>query len=116
MAHDKPKIGEISVTLGNNNRVGDIGHKIFQAPPPRRLTEEIKGQFRANLPNKERKIAIHYVSSESDAAPLAKEIYDFLLQEGFSTEGPSLVLFTEHQSGLKLLLNANPIMIIVGNR
>jgi len=78
---DKKRIGDISVTLGNHNRVGDIGHKVY-APIPRHFGPADRAKFLQHVP-KTRMVRIFVQSTAMDGQDLANEIRNFMTAEGY---------------------------------
>lgn len=113
-------------TMGNiNGNQGIItqgqqgNNTIIQGPVPRHLLDADKAALLAHLP-KGRTIRVLFQQTESDGEGLAKEIHDFLVQNGFNSTGYGGVMMFPTPRGTEVNLNENspnqPIFINVGIR
>lgn len=82
MVNQPPKIGDITISAGDGNSFGDIGHKIVVGKPQRRMTEETKRGLERMI---SRDRAVHVLARQGDreAQTLADEIDAFLRASGF---------------------------------
>lgn len=76
--------------IGNEGIItqGQQGNNtIIQGPAARHLDDATKEALKTRIP-KSRKVSITFQATESDAGPLAKEIYAFFVSEGYSVSRP----------------------------
>jgi hypothetical protein len=77
-----------------------------------------------NWISKDRKVSITFQGTESDAGPLAQEIYDFLQSSGYTMTGPPqgamIITPSGAPQGVQVNLDKdhpqNPVGIVVGIR
>jgi hypothetical protein len=119
------QLAQIPNVSGNCNNFGNnnINCNTFNyGPASRHLGDDDKAQILDRIP-KSRKIAIMTQTGDSDAADLSEEIRSFLVNSGYTVDGPNYAMMFGPKGsprGVSVNLNddkpSEPVVITVGTR
>jgi len=79
---DKLTIGDINVTLGNQNVVGNIGHTVINPRVTRTLHADMKASLLRDFP-RNKPVQVFGLSGNTESMAFANEIHAFLKANGY---------------------------------
>jgi hypothetical protein len=91
------KLGDINVTVGDNNQIGNIGHVVnVNANVKWELDENLRDGIIANVP-KDKLATVWFWTGNDDSLQVAQKIYQFMKTSGFQLfgNGPQAQIYLE---------------------
>ncbi len=78
------KLGDINVTVGNNNQIGNIGHVVnVNSKVVWGISDKLRQQLIETVP-KDKLAAVWFTSGNEDSIQVAEQIYRYMKECGFS--------------------------------
>jgi hypothetical protein len=111
--HSYFNLGPVNVSMGNNNRVGHVGHTVNVGSQPRQLDEPTFQQMLALFPA-DKAIAIAHIMGDGEAQNLAYQIQQALISIGRTASVTAVMFGGRPPANVGIDPKTDPVQIIVG--